>query len=104
MVEKKVTLETVAELVQTNSLEIKSLSRLVRSNTKEIGNLARMTAKGFAEVHDKMDKGFAEVYKKMDDEFDGVKARLTHIDNRLDTVADHGRRITRLEKKTGILA
>lgn len=82
----------MVENKNTKIVDFEGLAKLVKS---EVGGLAQMTAKGFAEV----DVKFAAVHKKMDDEFDGIKARLTHIDNRLDIMADnHGVRLKRIEK------
>lgn len=84
-----------------------------------IDDLARMVQSGFTEVHEKMDKGFTEVHSKMNKGFTevhekfkdmatkediaGIKQRLSNIDNRLDNVATHERRLVRLEKKVGFL-
>ena len=73
--------------------------RLVTVNSQDIAHLARITAKGFVEVHEKMDTGF----KKVRVELDEIKGQLAGFNRRLEAVADnYGPRIQRLEKRAGL--
>ena len=63
----------------------------------KIDGLAGAVSKGFEEVHEKLKEMGADIVEVKKD-ISGIKQRLTNIDNRLDTMADHERRITKLEK------
>ncbi len=80
----------------------------VKKAKMNLEKLAIMVAGGFNEMHDKfdqVDKVLEKINQKLlehDHRFDGIDQKINYINNRVDHFADHGRRITRLERKVGI--
>ncbi len=103
---ESITLKALARLVTDgftkNGKHFVSLDKKV---DREILSLAIMVKNGFDHVEEQLEEAGREakaLRKEMNTRFEGVDARLSNIDNRLDTFASHERRITRVEKKVGI--
>lgn len=78
----------------------------VKNSKMSLDKLAMMVANGFSGVEQRFD----EVDKKLDgveNRLDRVEQRLNNVEQRLDVItdklSDHRHRISRVERKTGII-
>lgn len=109
-VQRKMTLDGLADLVKANSREIAANSgRLVQVETTLSGKITKLSRQ-LVKVEAKLTNDIEilarltkDGFDRVDKRFEGVNGRLGVLDRRLDNIADHGRRIERLERKTGVL-
>lgn len=75
-----------------------------------LDKLARMVQHGFVDLRDEMETHYVSLRNQIlvfqnetGEKFEKVNHRFTAIDRRLDTMATHERRISRLEKQAGVV-
>ena len=112
-VRQPVTLNHLANLVERGFADVRTeLSKINSELSKkadktdvddlknDIGHLAKASKLGFDELHQILGAKASKTDLRQGE--DRIKQRLSHIDNRLDILATHEKRLVKVEKLVGL--